>query len=92
MSKPFQFSLRSLFVATTLIAVGFAALADSRTAFKKSPPLNVFHVIEALASFPLIGAGLFTLVKRPILGAFLGSLCFIVFLLLWAIVTGEVSQ
>ena len=84
MSKPLQFSLRRLFVATTLIAVGFAAFADLRTAFAvhKAPPMSTLNVIEALDSFPLIFAGLLTPFKRPVLGGCLGVLCFIAFL--WA--------
>ena len=62
MSKPFQFALRRLFVATTLIliAVGIAALTDLRTtfAFQKAPPMSMLNVIEALGSFPLVFAGL----------------------------------
>ena len=91
MRKPIQFSLRRLFVATTLIAVGFASLADVRTAGQSATPMSVFNVIEGFVSFPLIGAGLITPVKRPILGACLGLLCLPALLWCLAMVTGAMS-
>jgi len=87
----FNFSLRRLFVATTLIAVGCAGFADLWTAGERAPPMSILNVVEALGSFPLIGAGLFTPIKRPILGAFIGLLCFVAFLLWIAKVTGAMS-
>jgi hypothetical protein len=86
-----QFSLRRLFVATTLIAVCIAAFADLRTAFQRAPPMSMLNVIEALGSFPLIGVGLFTPVKRPILGACLGFVCFVTFLWWLVAVTDAIS-
>jgi hypothetical protein len=80
-----------LFVATTLVSVGFAAFADLWTAFQHAPPMSMLNVIEALGSFPLIGAGLFTPVKRPILGACLGFVCFITFLCWLVAVTDAIS-
>jgi hypothetical protein len=91
MSKPFQFSMRRMFVATTLIAVGFGAFAHLAHSFDETGPMSLLAVIEALISFPLIGAGFFTPIKRPILGACLGFLSFWVFLLWWAGVSGAMS-
>jgi hypothetical protein len=91
MKKPLRFSMRRLFVATTLIAVGSAAFADLRTAAESAPPMSALNVIEALSSFPLIGAGLFTPIKRPVLGACLGAISFFAFLWWLAAVTGAMS-
>jgi hypothetical protein len=91
MQRLFRFSLRRLFVDTPLIAVGFAALADFRAAVQNAPPMSVLNVIEGFVGLPLIGAGLFTPFRHPILGACLGILCFPVFLLWLAVITGGMS-
>jgi hypothetical protein len=87
-AQRFQFSMRRLFAATTLIAGGYAAFADLATSASRAPPMSRLNAIECLVSFPLIGAGLFTLIKRPILGACLGFFAFWVFFYLWAKFSG----
>ena len=80
-----QFSLRRLFVAITLVAIGCGEVAFLR-AFSGPPPLDSFQWLAVLTCGPIIGAGLFTPFKRPMLGAFLGLLGFIAFVMF--VVTG----
>jgi len=91
MREPFQFSLRRLFAAMTLIAVGVAAVADFKTAVINAPPLSLFSVMEGFACLPLVGAGILTPAKRPILGACLGLLCFPIFLWWLMVITDAMS-
>lgn len=91
MQKPFQFSLRSLFVATTLIAIGVALLAQFLNAAESGLQMSVLNVIEGFVGFPIVGAGLFTPVRRPILGASLGALFSPFLLACLSIVTSAIS-
>ena len=85
-----QFSLRRLLVSTALIAVGCGMFADLWFAGRTGRPFDI-QVVEALCSWPLIGAGLFALIKRPILGAFIGLVCFVAFLIWLTQFTGLMS-
>ena len=48
-------------------------------------------MIEALCSFPLIGIGLFTPIKRPILGGCLGVIGFVAIIWWYIVVSGSMS-
>jgi hypothetical protein len=74
-----QLSLRRLVVAMALVAVGCCELGYIYSIRDKQPPLSTVDVIAAVSFLPMIGAGLLTPLKRPILGAFLGFLGFIAF-------------
>jgi hypothetical protein len=76
-----QFSLRRLFVAMALIGVGCCEMGYIYSIRDKQPPLSIFDVLAYVSFLPIIGAGLFTPLKRPILGIFLGFLAFVAFLI-----------
>jgi hypothetical protein len=82
-----QFSLRRLFVATTLIAFGCGEIAFL-LATLRPPPIDTFQMVVILTCGPISGAGLLTPFKRPILGAILGFFCFMAILLGWHWPTG----
>ena len=69
------FSLRRMFAAVSLIAAGCGAMAF---VWNGSGPSG-FTVIAAVSCLPLLGAGVFDLFKRPILGAVIGFVLFIAF-------------
>ena len=64
-----QFSLRCLFVAITLIAIGSGAMAYFVSHFADLPPATTLELVSGFCCCPLIGAGLFTLIGRPDIGA-----------------------
>ena len=77
-----QFTLRRLFVAIALIAVGCSELGHIYSIRNRHGPLTALEVLAIVTCLPAICAGLLTPFKRPILGAFLGLLCFVV-MLIW---------
>jgi hypothetical protein len=74
------FSLRRLFAAVTLIAVGCGALVYLFRTEDQAPAAGLWKVLAAFWGAPLIGAGLLTPIRRPALGAILGFLAFMGFL------------
>ena len=88
MSGMGQFSLRRLFVATSLIACGCGALVYLFRSGDQVPPMSILQVACAFGGGPLIGAGVLTPIKLPILGAFLGFVAFISYMAYWASVSG----
>jgi len=75
-----QFSLQRLFIAVALIAVGCYEISHIYSIREKVPPFSTFDVFACVSFLPILGIGLFIPLKRPILGAFLGFLAFVVFL------------
>jgi hypothetical protein len=67
--KPPRFTLRDMFVATALIAVGVAILAHVFRQQWMNPPLDYALVLGSVA---IIGAGSFTVFHRPLTGAMIG--------------------
>ena len=61
----FQFTLRDLFLTTTLIAVGVGGLVW----FFKNPSYGMDYVPVAFVSVGIIGAGIGTPFHRKLLGA-----------------------
>ena len=53
--------------------------------------MSALNVIEAICSFPLIGAGLFTPIRRPILGVCFGAISFLAFMWWFAGAMGGMS-
>ena len=88
--KP-QFSLRRLFIATTLIAIGCVEAAYFIAHFRDFPPMTTLQLVTWLTYGPLIGAGLSLPFNHPEVGAilgFLGSICLMFYL---GCVTGGMS-
>jgi len=75
------FSLRRLFAALTLIAIGCGALVYLFRTEDQTPAAGLWKVLAAFWGGPLVGAGLFTPIRRPALGAILGFLAFLGFLI-----------
>lgn len=78
-----RFTVKDLLRATTLIAVGAGTLGYVFTFprhFKAGDPTPWLLVLSVYGAFALIGAGLGTLVHRPLLGASL----MLVFLFIFA--------
>lgn len=86
-----RFSLRRLFAAVTLIAVGCGALAYLFRTADEAPAAGIWKVLAAICGGPLIGAGLLTPVRRPALGAILGFFAFLGYLIYWAYNSGMMS-
>ena len=64
----------------TLIAIGCGEIAHILSI--SPPPMTAFDLFASVTFLPVIGAGLGTLLKRPVLGAFMGFLAFLI-LLVW---------
>jgi hypothetical protein len=86
-----QFSLRRLFAATALIAMGSGAAVYFVDAVHSAPPMSTLQVLSGLCCGPLIGTGLFTPIKYPVLGAFVGFIGFICLLYYFACISGAMS-
>jgi hypothetical protein len=87
LSSP-QFPWRRLYVAMTLIAVACCEFGHMYLIRDKWPPYSTFDLLVYVSFLPILGAGLLTPLNRPILGAFLGFLGFVVAFLYWALTRG----
>lgn len=77
-----QFSLKQLLITTALIAVGVAWIAYAVQLGDRPSPLGTALTIAMwFASCVCIGVGIFSLLKKPRVGALVGVLAF---LAVWA--------
>jgi hypothetical protein len=68
--------------------VGCCELGHIYSIRDKWPPYSTFDLLVYVSFLPILGAGLLTPLNRPILGAFLGFLGFVVAFFYWALTRG----